>query len=717
MERRARFDWTDLASFALIIAFTVFCLYGAFGPWQWGHNGFNGAAFAQGARNAMRFGTPGQSLYYTGLTPPGPDLVYTHHPQLLHWHLIALFRASGQAPWIGRMIPVFYSVATLVLVHRIGAQLWDRRFALVATALWAFVPLHTIFANMIDHEQGAIFWLLLTTYIYVRWLSDHSPRRLVAMLVTISIAAQFDWPAYYIAFLIAVHAFVRGLGGGRPITRWRPEWTFVVLFSLVVLANFGGFFLWVRMVRGTLSEMGHAYSLRTGETSGYLRQLTSRALDMHGPLLLALTAAWLPLVGFRRRHGTAHDREVIPAFFLGAQIIHSSVFKTAGYIHSYWTYYLGAATAFGGAEVVLFVIDKALAWARDRRALRLFVLTAIVAFGAVHLGARAYYRLRWGFATGTGTYLIPYPDQNPQIRVAQWLGRNFPRESTMYVVHPSLPVRIEFHWYHDTPFEERSNLEPTAADFASGKRVVALVDTAKSGARATLARLVRMHPAWIFDRRFVAVEITGKTPHVEAFRSVARPQNGLQRLVHRWFVDPLHPPLEWEPDDAEAAKAAIDYPDLPFEGELSNRSGTRVEWDCPKGHVVVGIEGAQTDEKNPTLGRVRFACAAPSGADLAFTPGWGGRSSKPNEATSCPDGQVAIGIEARFGRFVDAVGLICARVEGQRVIVDSTTTTNLIGGPGGSPRRIVCPGQQVVHGVRVRYGALVDSLGIACGKL
>lgn len=711
----------DFAAWSIIVAFAVFCLYGAFGPWQWGHNGFNGAAFAQGARNAIRFGTHGQALYYTGLTPPGADTIYTHHPQLLHWHLIGLFRLLGMQPWVGRLIPAFYSVATLVLVHRIGVVLWDRRFALIATALYATVPLHTIFANMIDHEQGAIFWLLLTTYGYVRWLSDHSPKRLLGVLVTISLAAQFDWPAYYVAFFIAVHALFRGLGAGGPLGRWRPEWTFLVVFSAVVLANFGGFFLWVHLVRGTLSEMAHAYTLRTNEIQGYFRQFVSRALDMNGPVPLGLTLAWLPLIAVRWRRCELRDRDIIPAFFLAAQAIHSTVFKNAGFIHSYWTYYLGAATAFGGAEVVSAFIDKGLAFARDRKGLQL-VVVAVLSVTAAHLAVMSYLRLRWAFSMGTGSYFIPYPDQHAHIRFSQWLGRTFRREDTRYFIHPSMPVRIEFHWYHDTPFEERGELVVTAADLGSNKRLIMLVDTARNGARGSLARLLRTHPAWVFDRRFVAVDLSGKGPKLESYRSSPVPIAGAARVFRRWFVDPLHAPLEYVRDDDQAAAEALDYPELSYEAELSTRSGSRTEWDCPKGKTIVGFEGAPTDaapSSPTTLARIRFTCG---GGERASSPGFGGKTGKSDQTVDCPTGQVAVGLEARFGRFVDAAALLCAPVVNPLAgvpTVDSSAAapTAFVGGSGGAARRLVCPDRQVMRGIRVRAGALVDSLGIACGNL
>ncbi len=693
------------AALCVFAAYALFCLYGAFGPWQWGHNGFNGAAFCQAARNAIRFGIPGQALYYTGLERPGPELIYTHHPQLLHWHLIALFKLLGYAPWVGRLVPVFYSVATLVLIHRVGVQLWDRTSALLAITLYAFTPLHSIFANMIDHEQGAIFFLLLTVYQYVRWLEGYARWRFALILFAITCAAQFDWPAYYIAFFVALHAFVRAIRARK----WCPEWTFLLVFSVVVLVNFGGFFLWIRSVRGTLEEMGKAYTQRTGMMQGYLRQLYSRMLDMHGPVILWLTGLWLPLVLLRAKRRALETRDLIPACFFGAQIIHSTVFKHAGFIHSYWTYYLGVATAFGGAEVARTAAGLLL---RKRRDLAVFAVATLGVAGLVHLVYRAHKRLQWAYADGTGSYIMPYPDQGPEIRFAAWLGNTFPREATVYGVHPSLNVRIEFHWYHDTPYEGRTDLFRSDGDVHRGKRVIMLVDASRTGARASIARMLRTHPAWVFDGRFLAVELTGSGRSVQAFASETAPAP----WWHRWFVDPLHAPARYVPVDAAKVLAALDYPELPFESETSVRGGVRWEWDCPAGEHLGALEAAETDDKS-TLARLRGTCRRASGEDSVPTAAFGGRSAIKPTPMRCADGAAVIGVHGRTGKYVDAIGVVCAPIVAGKVKSDDQTLLGPVGGPGGSPIKLLCPYDMVVRGLRVRAGALVDSIGIACGTL
>ncbi len=710
----------------VFVAYALGCLYGIASPWQWGHNGFNGAAFAQAAKNSLRFGISGQAQYWTALTKPTADAIYTHHPQMLHWHLIALFKLVGASPLIGRLVPATYSFLTLVLVHRIGRVLWDRMHALVAVAIYALVPLHTIFANMIDHEQGAIFWSLLSVYQYVRWHERHDPRRLVLVLVATTIGVQFDWPPYYVAFFIACHALGVGLGAGRPIQRFRPEWTFTLVFSIVVLVNFVGFFLWIRYQRGTLHEMAASYAHRTGKGGialGYVLTQYGRLIDLHGPIMCWLTLLWVPLVTVRVLQRKATRRDLVPAAFLAAQIIHSLVFRSAGWIHSYWTYWMGAATAFGGAEVVVasfgFLWTRAERLAGRHRSLPLVVhviVVALVTAGAIWQIRYAYARLRWGFATGTAAYTTPYPDIGPEVRFARWLAREFPRESTHYLVHSSLIARIEFHWYTDAPAEARTSLEP--GPVAADKRVILLADTSRLAARATLSRLIHRHPTWIFDRRFVAIDVSATDGRVEALRSEARPASRLWR----WFVDPLHPAADWVGDDVAAAFDVFDYQaTITAEMDTAGATGTRIEWDCPRGEYVAAFEGAASAPP-VWLAHMRAKCRKLEGAADGSRSHWfGGASPNENETVACPPGYAAIGFMARTGKFVAGTAPICGQITrdaaGKLGTLGVPLEQGWIGGLDGPLARYFCPPNSVVRGVRMRSGALVDSVGVACGTL
>lgn len=693
-----------LATALVFVWFFLACCYGIAGPWQWGHNGFNGSAFCQAARNSLRFHIAAQALYHTGLEPPPPAALYTHHPQMLHWHLIALFKVLGAAPWVGRLIPAAYSFATLVLLQRAAARWWGPAHALLATAIYALTPLHLVFANMIDHEQGAIFWTLALLFTFVRWWEERRARHFALALVSVSFAGQFDWPPYYVAFYLALFVLAAGLRQAGPFHRWRPEWTFLVVFSLVVLANFGGFFAWIAWTRGSLADMGSAYLLRTAAKVGYAAVQWRRLLDLHGLVIMALTVAWIPLIVARLRAKAAAPRDLLPGCFFAAQILHSLLFRNAGAIHSYWTYWLGVASALGGADVLVSAHRRL---ADDARRWHAPAFVAIAAVLGLLQARYAYARLAWGYAHGTAAYFEPTPDIRTEVRAMQALHVRYPREQTLFVFHGSMDVRAEVHWYHDSPMDGSPTVIPRVGLWGRAKHVVLLVDLRRAGERADLEALVRLHPTLVFERRIVAIELTGREATFGAFAAAPRPEG----FWHRWFVDPAAPAVELVPDDPVAVKASFTWGEVAAIGQSGSAGGTLLAWDCPVGQHLGAIE-ASLD--GAAIVRLRGRCRRVDGGPGEDTPFFGGPAAG-TTAVACPAGQALVGFSARTATYLAGLAPRCASPS---AVPREETSPGSVGVADGTPGEVSfsCPAGTVARGLRVRAGAMVDAFGIACAR-
>jgi 4-amino-4-deoxy-L-arabinose transferase-like glycosyltransferase len=423
-------------SVAVAIVFLAYfgaCFHGIANYWQWGHNGYNGAAFSNGARNSPRFGVVGQAIYYQGTEPPKAQHMATSHPQMLHYHLVGSYALFGFHEWAGRLVPAFYSVLTLALLFHVARRLWGPAVALVGITVYALTPMHLVFANMIDHEQGGIFWTLCLVWFYVCWFQSLRRRYLLLCLVAVTMAMQFDWPAYYVAFFVAVHALIAGLARRPGWLRWRPEYTFVVVFSIVVLANFGGFFAWIAATRGGLSEMVTSFRGRTGSPPDYASFVWMFTRDLRGYVAVGLLAAWLGVFVTRVVRRRAQVRDLVPSAFVFAQLISSLVFKDAGRVHSYWTYYLGPAIALGGADaLVTFArlwVGAAKRWPKVPRFAPALMVLLVGAPLFAHQARFAWVQLGWGFAFGSGAYIQPYTDQFEEIMWVKEVAKRFDRTS------------------------------------------------------------------------------------------------------------------------------------------------------------------------------------------------------------------------------------------------------------------------------------------------
>ena len=131
--------------------------------------------------------------------------------------------------------------------------------------------------------------------------------------------------------------------------------------------------------------------------------------------------------------------------------------------------------------------------------------------------------------------------------------------------------------------------------------------------------------------------------------------------------------------------------------------GTERYWDCPKGEALTGI-AVQVD--GGLVRSLAGRCQGRGGGGPAF--GQGGGSS---HVLNCPEGQRVIGLQGRSGAAVDAVGLVCASVDGQVSEIEA------VGGAGGHRFERRCAAGEVAVGIQGRFGAWADAVGLVCGKL
>ncbi len=762
---------------AVFVVFGMACLHEAFGPFLFGHDGYNGSAFAQAARNSIRFGVLEQAQYYTGTAPPPLAEIYTNHPILLHIHLIAAFAVLGVEDWVGRLVPVLYSLAFLVLLYRVVARRFSPLTAAFAITLWTLTPLHTIFANMIDHEQGGLFWCLLLIDRYLRWLDTRRREWVIHLAVTM--AMQFDWPGYYFAFFIGVHALVDALSArSTDGSAWaaRPLWRrlgFLTRFSVVVLVNVVAFFGWIASLRGGLDAMWSAFALRSGSSSGYGQLILDRSLDLYGAGLLILLGLWLLWSIVRLVRGRATMADFIPwCFFLG-QLIHSLVFKSAGAIHSYWTFYVGPALAIGGASLIVALRDRIFAFATargvsadksstemadapeegerveapevpavaahgDHKGVRLPVQVAfyvVVALGLFFQARFAGAQHFWGYADHRASYVAGARDEWIDTQWAQALHARFGRDDTCYLVHPSAERRVHFSFYIDAPRHDGIELRPdggVSRHRCQGARPIALIDTGNiHGHELDLVwDLVLTHQSHVWDGRFVAIELAETRPQgatIEAWRWETTPPS----FFWSWLVSTPNAPGTWVADERR------DWlPEGGLEGAKNRKrwaggkGGVVQRVECPPGAVVVSlrvtehkdvVESAAVD-CSPVAGIKPRDGAVPPSTSGAVKAGVIGlaASTNPELGSNCASNAIATGFHGRAGLLVDAIGVVCSplrRNSGGKATLGGPRNGPAQGGRGGSNFRFLCPSGGVLTGLDARGGALVDAVSPICTPL
>ncbi len=724
------------AVFALYLAA---CLHEAFGPFLVGHDGFNGAAFSQAARNSLRFGVLQQVQYYSGFESPPLSEVYTNHPMLLHIHLMGLFSVLGDEPWVARLVPITYSVGLFLLIHRIVARRAGAAAGAAAVTLWALTPLHTIFANMVNHEQGSLFWcLLLLDRYHTRHQTLDDPKALAArewpIHLAVGCAMQFDWVGYYLAAFIGLHALRHAIwptpGGAAATRSLGRRLGFLARFSATVLLNATLFFGWIAWLRGGLGAMVTAFQQRSASSPGYLDVLLDRSLDLYGPLLLALAAGVVLRLAVRLVRGRFDGLDFITLGFAFAQVIHSTVFQNAGAIHSYWTYSAGPGLAIGGACLVR---DFALAASRGNWPLGRGATTSLVAVAVCVQAVWAVGAHLRGHADHRGSYLPPTPDEYLETRWAEGLSQRFGRDGTCYLVHPSAERAVHLRYLLDAPLmpgaRHLSSDTPPSPPRGRCRRAVLLVDLSRMSAHETARffQLGRKHGVLLHDRRFGATDLASRQPGADDWLEAVRFEPASPSPLFEWLVYSGGPRLVIVPDPEAThilASSGTERGASAAPVWAGRPSGSILRATCPEGAAVTALGPTSSGEM---LDGLLATCATQPGAvddgpmTLA-TPlrlGRMRREAAPPTDMLCPDAAPLAGLRGRGGALVDAIGLLCAprvhpKAPREHQQDSPRRPGRLEGGPGGSDFDLPCAPGEILTGLAWTEGTWLEALSPIC---
>lgn len=522
--------------------------------WQYGHVGYNSAAYHQAARNTLRWGTLFPAQYVTGRDAPAPEDLYTHAPLALHLHTVASVGLLGDTREAVRLVPLVHGIGAAVALLLVLVAFYGWPTALLGSAIYLLLPINTIYAHMSNHSTGFVFWTLLWIASYLRWTDARranapgpgirgpgSTGWAVAFFATGIMAMQWDWPAYYVAFALALHWAADLL---RRRRRWlapghvlRRETTLLGGFCAVVLASFGGFFALAAAHAGGLAEIAATYDARSAPVPDAHGRLFRDVLrPFFGLPLLGLSAAWW--VGWVARcalPGRARARDLLPVAFAFAGAMHVLLFAQTALIHPYWPWPLNPFVAIAGARALLWIAHGAgrlfVSTSRDTRRYVAVGVAVVALFGGYHVP----FSLR-AFVEGRRAYgSIGYQGYDPrylQLRFAERL-REWTAPDTRVVVHPAMEARVHFDVTADRAVARGERSEPAWEAPTPAVFVGPVGATERSSRVAMAAR----HPYWRYGPYYM-VDGRRAGPHVRIWDL----QPVKASLAWRYLINPWHGP-------------------------------------------------------------------------------------------------------------------------------------------------------------------------------
>ena len=531
-------------AFAIVLALQVFlAVWGIADQWTRGHNGWNGAAYHNAARNTLRWDVLFPLQYETANVPPRDEQLYTHAPLALHLHNVASVQVFGDQEVSIRLVAAFWSIAALCMLFAVVRRLWDDAHALTAAAIYVVLPINAIYTNMANHSAGFIFWSLLTLYLYLRspCVSARPWPSFLVLLASFTIAATWDWPAYYVAAGIGLHWGWSLIRSREPESTVRTA-TQLALFCGWVVAVFVGHFVLVEALTGNLDELTGTFNAR--------RALSWRRFRTHlwvVPELmftwpvLGLCAAWIGVWAARAARGQARGRDLVPLAFILGGLIHYWTFRWSAIVHSYWAWPMLPGVAIAVAVSLL----ASARWVRERAGLAasLAVLLFIVplAIRAVQIvpEGRHVGGSMWFFTPVRGS-MDTYDSGRPELRLAEWI-KSWSDRGTGVQLHTSLkPRRLEprfditldrvTHRWSQNPRTDIPNSRGV-----TGWLFVAALDAFTEEERAAFAR---RHPYRQYGEYFV-LDLRERKSEIEAWGLTPLESDTGWWLFHSAFEPPV----------------------------------------------------------------------------------------------------------------------------------------------------------------------------------
>lgn len=561
--------------FAVLITAQAFVAFmGVADFWTRGHNGWNGAAYHLSARNTLRWGLLFPLQYDTGVTPPPPDEVYTHHPLAMHLHNTASLWLFGDHPAAIRGVAALHGVLALAMLLLFVRRWWDDVHALVAGAVYLVLPINAIYINMANHSSGFIFWSLLALHCYltfderIREEGPHPFRWYGLTLATFFLASQWDWPAYYVAFGIALHWLVAGVARlrhrGRAWWRWDRHLFALVGFGLFVLALFGGHWLLVK-----------ALTHNVGELEGTIRERTdipwarfAQNLRVVPPLMftwpvLGLCAAWLVGWSVRLVRGRARPRDVAPLVYGIGGAIHYVVFKWSAIVHSYWAWtalpFVAMACAATTVGAGRWLVARATPRLGRGRALLVGALVGLVFVPLVVRSieivppARHYGGSMWWVAPVRGPVSHDYRSGRPELRFARQV-REWTDRHTGVLVHRSITALNPEPRFDTTLDRETARTFglPDRGPSHPGIDGWVVIGVVGSVPFDRIVQAAARHPYFQYGRFFM-IDLRRSGPDVRVYDLRPAPRS----LAYAYFMSPFDGEGPVQPVRSEAAEREI----------------------------------------------------------------------------------------------------------------------------------------------------------------
>ncbi len=299
--------------------------------------------FTLASKNFHRFGYIRLKFlptYYSGGDLTNIPDFYLHHP-ILYFILVSLpFLIFSYHDWVSGVVPIIFSLFSLIWLYKIGVVLKNRQFGLWTAFFASIFPIMTVFSKQTIFEPAVLSTLLAVYYFFLSYLKYRKKRQLILLTGFSLLAILIDWGgAYFILpFLFCYRLFPKSEEKKKAIPAY--------IISIMIGTSL--FFLLISIIKGNFADLVSAISVRAASDELILKNLPflrllavfiTRLVIYFTPLsIIGLTYyLYIQFKNWKKREVTLINTTILFFFIFG---ISNYIFlPTASFGHIYFLIY------------------------------------------------------------------------------------------------------------------------------------------------------------------------------------------------------------------------------------------------------------------------------------------------------------------------------------------------------------------------------------------
>jgi 4-amino-4-deoxy-L-arabinose transferase-like glycosyltransferase len=148
-----------------------------------------------------------------------------------------LYYFFGTAEWVGRIVPILFSILSTIFLYRLVKFHVDERLALFTAFAYSVLPLHVFFTRVPMPESVMLFLSIGSLFYFSRYIRDNERKDLI-LAICFTCLAYVSKPAAL--HLIIPMAFAAGMRYRMKIIYKKDIWAFFIITTAIGVAYWVG---------------------------------------------------------------------------------------------------------------------------------------------------------------------------------------------------------------------------------------------------------------------------------------------------------------------------------------------------------------------------------------------------------------------------------------------------------------------------------------------